>query len=62
MDLDLAVPLTQLLSADLYLKNAFDSAGEVDATTIANEYDPAAPTPVILTQPRTVGIVLRASF
>jgi iron complex outermembrane recepter protein len=62
VDLDLAVPLTQLLSADLYLKNAFDSAGEVDATTIGNEYDPAAPTPVILTQPRTVGIVLRASF
>jgi iron complex outermembrane recepter protein len=62
VDLDLAVPLTRVLSADLYLKNAFDSAGEVDATTIGNEYDPAAPTPVILTQPRTVGVVLRASF
>lgn len=62
VDFDLAVTLTQALSADLYLKNAFDSAGEVDATTIGNEYDPAAPTPVILTQPRTVGIVLRAGF
>ena len=62
VDVDWAVTLTRGLSAHLYLKNAFDTAGEVDATTLANEYDPAAPTPVIISQPRTVGIVLRASF
>ena len=62
VDIDWAVDLTRNLSAHLYLKNAFDTAGEVDATTLANEYDPAAPTPVIISQPRTVGIVLRASF
>lgn len=62
VDLDLTTTLTQVLSVHLYLKNAFDSAGEVDATTLGNEYDPALPTPVILTQPRTVGIVLRASY
>jgi len=59
---DLSVALTRAVSADLYLKNAFDTAGEIDATTLANEYDPAAPTPVIISQPRTVGIVLRARF
>jgi outer membrane receptor protein involved in Fe transport len=62
VDFDLALDLTHALSADLYLKNAFDTAGQVDATTLANEYDPAAPTPVIISQPRTVGIVLRANF
>jgi iron complex outermembrane receptor protein len=62
VDLDWSVTLAHELTVDLYLKNAFDSAGEVDATTIGNEYDPAAPTPVILSQPRTVGIVFRAGF
>ena len=60
--LDLSIGLTRAVSADIYLKNAFNSAGQIDATTIANEYDPAAPTPVIISQPRTIGIVLRASF
>lgn len=62
VDLDLDVTLTHELSVNLYLKNAFDTAGQVDATTLGNEYDPAAPTPVIISQPRTVGIVLRASL
>lgn len=62
VDFDLALPLTRVLSVDLYLKNAFDTAGQVDATTLANEYDPAAPTPVIISQPRTIGVVLRAHF
>lgn len=62
VDFDLALSMPHHLSVDLYIKNALDTAGEVDATTIGNEYDPTAPTPVTLTRPRTVGLVLRASL
>ena len=62
VDIYWAVTLSHALSADVYMKNAFNAAGQIDATTLANEYDPSAPTPVIISQPRTVGLVLRASF
>ncbi len=55
-DLKLAVNAPHDLQVGLFLKNAFDKAGEVSATTLANEYNPAAPVPVYLTQPRTVGL------
>jgi outer membrane receptor protein involved in Fe transport len=55
-DLNLAINAPRHIEVDFFLKNVFDKAGEVSATTIANEYDPAAPVPVYLIQPRTVGL------
>jgi len=55
-DLNLAVHAPHGIELGLFLKNVFDKAGEVSASTVANEYDPAAPVPVYLTQPRTVGM------
>ena len=58
-DLNLSVLAPHHLEFGLFLKNVFDKAGEVSATTLANEYNPAAPVPVFLTQPRTVGLSVR---
>jgi outer membrane receptor protein involved in Fe transport len=58
-DLNLSVLAPHHLEYGLFLKNVFDKAGEVSATTIANEYNPAAPVPVFITQPRTVGLSVR---
>jgi iron complex outermembrane recepter protein len=40
----------------------FDKAGEVSAATLANQYNPAAPVPVYISQPRTVGVALKVKF
>jgi iron complex outermembrane receptor protein len=61
-DLNLAVYAPHGVELGLFLKNVFDKAGEVSATTVANEYDPAAPVPVYLTQPRTVGLSVDVKF
>jgi iron complex outermembrane recepter protein len=61
-DLNLAVYAPHGVELSLFLKNVFDKAGEVSATTVANEYDPAAPVPVYLTQPRTVGLSVNVKF
>jgi iron complex outermembrane recepter protein len=58
-DLNLSVLAPHHLEYGLFLKNVFDKAGEVSATTLANEYNPAAPVPVYITQPRTVGLSVR---
>jgi iron complex outermembrane recepter protein len=58
-DLNVSVLAPHHLEFGLFLKNVFDKAGEVSATTLANEYNPAAPVPVFLTQPRTVGLSVR---
>jgi len=61
-DLNLAVYAPHGVELGVFLKNVFDKAGEVSATTVANEYDPAAPVPVYLTQPRTVGLSVNVKF
>jgi outer membrane receptor protein involved in Fe transport len=61
-DLNLAIYAPHGLEADLFLKNVFDKAGEVSATTLANQYNPAAPVPVYISQPRTVGVALKVKF
>jgi outer membrane receptor protein involved in Fe transport len=47
---------------NLFARNLFDKIGEVSAATIANEYNPAAPVPVFLSQPRTVGLGAKVKF
>ncbi len=62
VDLSAALRIARGLEIDAYLKNAFDVRGQVSATTLANEYNPAAPVPVTLSRPRTVGLLLKYAF
>ncbi|TAL88861.1 MAG: TonB-dependent receptor [Rhodanobacter sp.] len=55
-NLDLAIFAPHNIEVDVFLHNAFDKAGQVSATTVANEYDPFAPVPVVLSSPRTIGV------
>ncbi|TAM96665.1 MAG: TonB-dependent receptor, partial [Rhodanobacteraceae bacterium] len=55
-NLDLAIYAPHGIEVDAFLHNAFDKAGQVSAATTTNEYDPFAPVPVVLTQPRTIGV------
>lgn len=59
VDLDLAIYAPRNIEIDAFVKNVFDKAGEVSASTLANEYNPAAPVPVQLSLPRTVGLALK---
>jgi iron complex outermembrane recepter protein len=61
-DLNLAVYAPHGVEVGLFLKNVFDKAGEVSANTGANEYNPAAPVPVYISQPRTVGVSAKVKF
>jgi outer membrane receptor protein involved in Fe transport len=61
-DLNLAIDAPHGLEAGLFLKNVFNKAGEVSAATLANQYNPAAPVPVYISQPRTVGVALKVKF
>jgi outer membrane receptor protein involved in Fe transport len=61
-DLNFAVNAPHDVEVNLFLRNVFDKIGEVSATTIANEYNPAAPVPVFLSEPRTVGLGVKVRF
>ncbi len=61
-NIDVNLRLQRHLELDFFVKNLFDTAGQVSASTLANEYDPAAPVPVTLSRPRTIGIELKASI
>lgn len=61
MNVDVNLGLLPHLELDFFVKNLFDTAGQVSASTLANEYDPAAPVPVTLSRPRTIGVELKAS-
>ena len=50
------------LEYGLFVRNVFDKAGEVSASVLANEYNPASPVPVVLAQPRTVGFSVKYKF
>jgi iron complex outermembrane receptor protein len=45
-----------------YIKNVFDTRGEVSASTTFNQYVPTTPVAVTLSQPRTFGLVVGRSF
>lgn len=61
-NLDLAIFAPHGIEVDAFLHNAFDKVGQVSATTATNEYDPFAPVPVILSQPRTIGVQLKIAL
>ncbi|PHR56116.1 MAG: hypothetical protein COA43_14400 [Robiginitomaculum sp.] len=45
-----------------YIKNVFNVRGEVSASTVTNQFLPAAAVPVTLSQPRTVGVVISKKY
>jgi iron complex outermembrane receptor protein len=61
-DLNFSVRSSYHLEYGLFLRNVFDKAGEVSANIAANEYNPAAPVPVYLAQPRTVGLSINYKY
>jgi len=74
VNLNLALFLPRNMEIDAYLKNIFDSEGQVSGSTLANSlkslatFIPSygayadAPVPVNITQPRTVGLVLKVAL
>jgi outer membrane receptor protein involved in Fe transport len=61
-DLNLAVDAPHGLQYSIFLRNIFDRVAEVSASVLANEYNPASPVPVVLAQPRTVGVSVHYKF
>ena len=61
-DLNLTVLAPYHLEYRLFLRNIFDRAGEVSASVLADEYNPTEPVPVVLAQPRTVGLSMNYKF
>jgi outer membrane receptor protein involved in Fe transport len=61
-DLNLEVQAPHGLEYGLFLRNAFDRVAEISASVLANEYNPAAPVPVFIAQPRTVGLSVKYKF
>ena len=61
-DLNLTVQAPHGIEYGLFLRNAFDRVAEISASVLANEYNPAAPVPVFLAQPRTVGLSVKYKF
>lgn len=68
VNVGLSVFLPHNMEVDAYLKNVFDTRGEVSANPFENQYLnpnflglglPYAPVPVMLSQPRTIGLVLK---
>jgi outer membrane receptor protein involved in Fe transport len=49
-------------SLEGFVRNLFDVRGEVSATTLSNQYVPGAPVPANLSQPRTIGLNVRAAL
>jgi outer membrane receptor protein involved in Fe transport len=68
---NLAIFLPHNIELDAYIKNVFDVRGEVSANALEDQYLnpyflgiglPYAPVPVILSQPRTIGLVLKVGL
>ena len=62
VNLNLGLTMPHRVELDLYVKNLFDTEGQVSANTLNNVFNPAAPVPVELSQPRTIGLVLKAKL
>ena len=62
LNFDLAVFAPHGIEVDAYVNNVFDNVGQVSAATTANEYDPAAPVPVTLSMPRTIGVDVKIAL
>ncbi len=61
-DLNFTINAPHQVQVGLYAKNILDKIGQVSSTTIANEYNPAAPVPVFLSTPRTFGLTANVKF
>jgi iron complex outermembrane recepter protein len=61
-DMNLAIYAPHNIEVGLFVHNIFDIAGELQAVLAANEYNIAAPVPVYLQQPRTVGLMLKVKY
>jgi outer membrane receptor protein involved in Fe transport len=62
VNLSVALFLPHHAEVDLYLKNVLDTQGQISAATLNNVFIADAPVPVELSQPRTVGLVLKVAF
>jgi outer membrane receptor protein involved in Fe transport len=62
VNLNLSFAMPNNMEIDAYLKNIFDTRGQVSASTVTSQYFTNAPVPVFLSQPRTIGLVLKAGF
>jgi outer membrane receptor protein involved in Fe transport len=61
VNLNLSFFLPGNMEVDAYMKNVFDTRGEVSASTVTNQYLLNAPVPVFLSLPRTIGVVLKVA-
>jgi outer membrane receptor protein involved in Fe transport len=57
-----AIVFPNNIELDGYVKNVFDVRGELGANTLNNVFNPFAGVPVVLSLPRTVGLVLKVPF
>ncbi|MGY2737194.1 TonB-dependent receptor [Sphingomonas sp. UYP23] len=62
VDLNLALLTPHNIELDLYARNLNNSYGRVGAYTVPLLYNPASPVPVLLVQPRTIGIVAKFRY
>jgi outer membrane receptor protein involved in Fe transport len=62
VNLNLAVYTPRHMEVDFYVKNVFDTEGQLSASTLNNTLIPGAPVPVELSQPRTIGMVLKVAI
>lgn len=71
VNFDLSLFMPRNTELDFYLKNIFDTRGQVSASTVSDQYlnpnflglgVPYAPVPVELSLPRTVGLVLKVAL
>jgi outer membrane receptor protein involved in Fe transport len=62
LNFNLAIVMPHNMEIDAYVKNIFDTEGQVSANTLNNALIPTADVPVYLSQPRTVGLVLKVGI
>ena len=61
-NLNFALYAPDNIEVDLYVKNLFDSEGQLSANTLNNAFFANAPVPVAITQPRTIGLEFKYTF
>jgi iron complex outermembrane recepter protein len=62
VNLNAGIVLPNRIEIDAYLKNVFDTEGQLAADTLNNVFNPNAGVPVTISQPRTFGLVLKVPF
>ncbi|HWE46884.1 MAG TPA: TonB-dependent receptor [Caulobacteraceae bacterium] len=62
VNLNAAIVFPDNIEIDGYVRNLFDVRGELGANTLNNVFNPFAGVPVVLSQPRTIGLVLKVPF